>query len=97
MKRAKTVLLKTITVRLKKYANTQGFIFLQYNNKLHVRISSPNVNLDVWPSTGKYYIQSTNFAYTGVIERQGEKGYLPASEDQLTDFLDKLFFAVDFL
>lgn len=61
---------------------------------IHYRFSDGGyVTMDVWPSTGSYYIRQTDYVGMGVgaIEREGEKGKLPFGKE-IEPFLDKIFY-----
>lgn len=59
-------------------------------------IDSDLTILDCW-TTGKYWVKQTSYSTQTskqIIERGDEKGLLP-SDNQLEQWLDKLFYAAD--
>jgi hypothetical protein len=82
--------------KLNEYADRRQLDIHQYS-PYHLRIMDGGyVVLDVW-TTGRYYIVMTDYNEItdgNIVERQGEKGQLPADSTQsrmLTPFLDKIF------
>lgn len=62
---------------------------------IHYRLSDSGYTmLDIWPTTGRYYILSTDYAELGLreIERGGEKGFLPFETEVIYKFLDAIFY-----
>lgn len=98
MSRSKTnySLMRNTDAQVQRYVEENGFEF-ERHSEYHTKIKSPNVVLNLWTGSGKYYIEKTDFRNTGVIERQGEKGYLPTKQAELFDFLNRLFFAIDMI
>jgi hypothetical protein len=88
----------TLMKLLRDYSWENNIKFYNFNNGVHVRLAARTATLDIWPTTGHYYVLATDFVIydLGIIERQGEKGTIP-SNDQLFTFLDKLFFAGDWV
>lgn len=87
-----------LAVALKKYAAQHGFYYTMYS-AYHMRVIQKDmVCLDVW-TTGKYYIVSTEYVDygAGLVERAGEKGQIPLKQKQLHDFLNKLFYPIDYM
>lgn len=63
---------------------------------IHKRLTDDFTSLDIWPTTGRYWVGQTNYnkqTEKRIVERGGEKGTLPAAH-KLGDWLDDLFFAV---
>lgn len=88
---------------LEAYADERGLEYIRYS-EYHMRIFydrsfhgaagwRARVALDAWTS-GKYWVKETNY-FHGIIERGGEKGWLPTGQNDLYGWLDKLFFAVE--
>lgn len=92
---------KRLTTILDSYAESRMIELAKYNDDLHYRLSDGFTCLDVWPSTGKFYVKETNYVKqlegTGrkMVERGGQKGYISSYEDQAIDLLDKLFYATE--
>lgn len=81
---------------LDKYAKSRGLELFSYNNDIHFRIIDPAfTTIDLWPTTGRYWIMDTNYNTPGIPERTDEKGFLPYGEQGTFEFLDKLFYAKD--
>lgn len=87
--------IKGLSDRLTQYCEKRKLDFMQYS-PYHMRIMDGGfVVLDVW-TTGRYYVLMTDYLamFEGsVIERGGEKGYLPLKS--LWSFLDTLFYGED--
>lgn len=84
---------------LARYAESRTLELLVYNEGLHLRLVDESfTTVDVWPSTGKYWVLNTNyFKQTDkkVAERGDEKGFLPFGEDKIFDYLDQIIYAAD--
>lgn len=82
---------------LQKYANSRAFEYFRYS-EYHMRIIDDGyTTIDVW-TTEKYWVKETNYhkqSDRGIVERAGEKGYVPTNYKYLEKFLDKLFFAAE--
>jgi hypothetical protein len=80
--------------RLEDYANKR-MLDLQVFSPYHLRLTDGGyVITDVW-TTGRYYVVMTDYLTMlegNKTERQGEKGQLPITTEELSNFLDELFF-----
>lgn len=82
---------------LEQYAKDNDFFYARYS-EYHMRIIQDDiVCFDAW-TTAKYYIVGTEFVEYGanITERAGEKGQLPTKKKELYNFLNKLFYPIDF-
>ncbi len=73
-------------------------IELQEFTDIHKRLTDGYTVIDIWPTTGKYWVsQTTYYQMTNAVirERGGEKGSIPLGEDAIYKWLDELFFAPD--
>lgn len=86
---------------LRKYTDDRMLELIEFNEGKHFRIiDQVTATIDIWPTTGSYYVQTTNYvdiAPGKISERGGEKGKLPFSHKKAEKFLDKLFYAADML
>lgn len=83
---------------LKEYANYHSLTFHRYS-PYHMRIfDEGTVCFDVW-TTGKYYVKETNYNLLPlrVVERAGEKGELIVNKKSVFQFLNRLFYPIDFM
>lgn len=82
---------------LKDYSNSRT-IDLKMFSDIHCRLTDDFTILDVWPTTGKYFVLKTSYfemGGKGVVEKGGEKGLVPFGKDRIFDYLDNIFFAVE--
>lgn len=84
---------------LREYAESRT-LDLSVFNHLHCRLTDGYSSLDIWPTTGRYFVWKTDYSALGgkgVVERSGERGILPIGAALISTFLDSLFFAADTL
>lgn len=92
-----------LTKILEKYAESRSIELMKYNQDLHLRLTDGFTCLDVWPSTGKYYVKDTSYHEqlegTGLslVEKAGQKGYISSYDDKAIEFLDGLFYATELM
>ena len=90
-------LMRESDAQVQKYVKRNDVEFERFS-EYHTKLSSPNVVLSLWTGSNRYYIEKTDYRKVkGVIERQGETGRLPVSENELHKFFDVLFFAADMI
>lgn len=86
-----------VLASLKTYANSRSLDLIEFTD-IHTRLTDSGfTTVDVWPSTGSYYVLQTDYNEQGgnIVERGGEKGKLPIGQSNIWKYLDKLFYAVD--
>lgn len=83
------VKLEFFTDALIGFADYHSIGYETYNNGLHIRLFGKFTTLDVWPSTGKYYVLQVSLE-TGLSDRMHEKGIAPYDHKQLDQFLTEL-------
>lgn len=78
------------------YSLSRTMELVEFSN-IHFRLTDEYTSMDIWPTTGRYYVTKTDYVGQGakIIERGGEKGVLPLGEDLVFGYLDKIFFAAD--
>ena len=83
---------------LRDYAESRTLELTEFTD-IHTRLTDGYTVMDIWPTTGRYYILSTNYAdmtTKPIVERGGEKGFVPLGKNKIFDWLDIVFFAPDF-
>lgn len=86
-----------VMVVLKGYAKSRTIGLLTFSD-IHTRLTDDYTVVDIWPTTGKYWVGKTSYhemTDKRIQERGGEKGTIPVGADAIYDYLDKLFFAAD--
>lgn len=82
---------------LKGYAASRTIELLAFSD-IHTRLTDEYTVVDIWPTTGKYWVSKTSYhemTDKRIQERGGEKGVIPVGTDAIYNYLDKLFFAAD--
>lgn len=82
---------------IRSYSKSRTVELLEFSD-IHKRLTDEYTVIDIWPTTGKYWISATSYHLMTdkkIVERGGEKGQMPFGEDKIYDWLDKLFFAPD--
>src|SRR2546423_311375 len=96
MSRRKRTHPDSLPTLLERYAQPRTFEYRRYS-PYHLRLIDQDFTvIDCW-TTGKYYVQQTNYNLQSkkpIIERGGEKGWLPG-DSELEQWLDKLFYKAD--
>lgn len=88
---------------LKKYADSRTLELFEYNDGIHTRITDGFTTIDIWPSTGKYWVKETNYYRqlegTGLslVEKAGQKGYVSSYEEKAFDLLDNIIYATELM
>lgn len=91
------------TDNVKAYADSRTIELMEYNDGIHLRLTDGFTTIDIWPSTGKYWVKETNYYRqlegTGhsLVERGGEKDYLSAYTERAHKTLDSIFYATELM
>lgn len=100
MGRDKNVHYRDLPEMLASYSSERSLDYNRYSD-YHMRIMDGGfTTLDIW-TTARYYVLSTDYNEQKadkkmlVIERGGEKGFIPTTSPELDNWLDKLFFATE--
>jgi hypothetical protein len=82
---------------IEEYAESRTFDLKEFSG-IHMRLTDSGfTSMDIWPTTGRYYITMTNYidqTDKSIVERGGEKGLLPFG-DEIYKYLDRIFFAAE--
>lgn len=73
---------------LEGFAGQYDLKLEKYGDGIHWRLMTQAIVLDVWPTTGSYYVMNIKY---GKADRMGEKGKLPWPYDDACKFLYELF------
>ena len=96
MSKRKNVHYDELPGMLYDYANDRGLDFSQYSVYNMRLMDGGYCVLDVW-TTSRYWVMTTDYHAMNpqkkIVERGGEKGFLPVTNQQLIAWLDKFFFA----
>lgn len=80
---------------VRDYCASRTLDLFEFDNGRHMRVNDGNLTIvDIWPSTGKYWVKETNYE-GAAIERGGETGFIPVAKEAVFEHLDEIFFAAD--
>lgn len=88
---------------LKKYSDSRTLEHFEYGDGIHQRLTDSFTCIDIWPSTGKYWVKETNYYKqlegTGLslVEKGGQKGYVSSDKNKAFNLLDGIFYATELM
>lgn len=82
---------------IRQYAGSCTLDLIEFTD-IHFRLTDDYTVMDIWPTTGKYYISKTSYfqqTTKRITERAGEKGTIPFGTTEINTFLDGIYFAAE--